>query len=185
MSEIMIARRSGAVIDGDGNRVFIRAGRSVADADHPLVTKYPKAWVPVNVTFRTDGSGTPVAEPDADSFDPLAPVEVTPEDISAAAADVEHANEFRRLAGALRERGALPDRPLTAEEFTDHVLSMTDQAHNLVKALADDQDEVEQQAIDADLDRETVRAWAKSVGMAVADKGRLAGSVYDAYRAAQ
>lgn len=181
MSEIMIARRSGAVIDGDGNRVFIRAGRSVADADHPLVTKYPKAWVPVNVTFRTDGSGTPVVEPDADSFDPLAPAEVTPEDVSAAAADVEHASEFRRLAGILRGLNVLPDRALTAAEVVDHLAAIVDEWQSGGYAANDDRQAVP----NSDLDRETVRAWAKSVGMAVADKGRLAGSVYDAYRAAQ
>lgn len=33
-------------------------------------------------------------------------------------------------------------------------------------------------------DRETVRAWAKAQGLEVADKGRLAASVYEAYQQA-
>ena len=174
MPEIMIARRSGAVIDGDGNRVFIRAGRSIADADHPLVQKYPKAWVPVNVTFRTDGSGAPVAEPDADSYDPAR--EGAQDALYADPEIVEHAEQFRRLAGIARRFNVLPDQPLTAGEVVDHLAAIIDEWQNGGYAQTDPGQE---QA--PEVGREEVRAWAKAAGLGVADKGRLSASVYAAY----
>lgn len=173
--EIMIARRSGAVTDNEGNRIFIKAGRTIADGDHPLVRKYPRAWATVNVSLRTDGSGTPVAAPDADSFDPAR--EGAQDALYVDPELVEHAEQFRRLATALRDLNVLPDRPLTAAEVVEHTVSIVDEWQ---------QRPGEDAVIDVaeTADRETVRAWAREHGLVVADKGRLAVAVYDAYHAA-
>src|ERR1700750_947484 len=98
MSEIVIARRSGAVYDENGERIFIRAGRTVADADHPLVKKYPKAWATVNVSLRTDGR-TETAEVPEGAQDTIY-AEADPQ-------TVELAQQFERLAVALRDLDAL------------------------------------------------------------------------------
>jgi hypothetical protein len=184
MAELVIARRSGAVHDPDGNRIFIRAGRTVAEADHPLVLKYPKAFVPVSVTLRTDPSA-PSANPSPDdNWDP-ARVRFTEDENGVntiyAEADpetVEHADQFRRLAGALRERGALPDHPMTAEEVVDHLVAIVDDCQRPLTAP---------EPVEGDLggdNREVRREWARANGFEVADKGRLPRAVEDAYAAA-
>lgn len=166
--EIMIARRSGAVTDNEGNRIFIKAGRTIADGDHPLVRKYPRAWATVNVSLRTGENleGSLGSEQSGSEQN----LEVSPE-------IVEHAEQFRRLAAALRDLNALPDRPLTATEVVECTVSIVDEWQ---------QRPGEDAVIDVaeTADRETVRAWAREHGLVVADKGRLAVAVYDAYHAA-
>jgi hypothetical protein len=81
------------------------------------------------------------------------------------------------LAVAARGLGALPDQPLTATEFVEHVVAILDEwvaGHG-----AAHEDETNPPA-----DRETIRAWAKEQGIEVADVGRLSKAVEDAYRAA-
>lgn len=171
--EVVIARRTGAVYDDEGERTLIRAGRTLADADHPLVKKYPRAWMPVTVALRTE------PRPDADSYDPA---REGAQDTIYAEADpevVELAEQFRRLAGLARGLNVLPDQPLTAAEVVDHLCAIMDEWQNGGHAQND-----EGQAATPEAGREEVRAWARSAGIAVADKGRLSASVYEAYAAA-
>lgn len=57
MSDLMIARSSGSVTI-DGERFTIRSGRTVADADHEIVKRHPKAWVPVVASYGVDAPAT-------------------------------------------------------------------------------------------------------------------------------
>lgn len=168
--EIVIARRNGVVRGAEGERVAIRAGRTIADADHPIVALYPKVWAPVHVALRTDPGGPRPA----DNWDPA---REGAQDTVYAEADpetVELAEQFRRLASLARGLGALADRPLTAAEVVDQLAAIVDEWQNGGHAQNDDGQAPE-------VGREEVRAWAKQAGIAVADKGRLAASVYAAY----
>lgn len=163
--EIVIARRSGALRGPDGERIVIRQGRTIADSDHPAVLAHPRAWAPVMVTLRTDGSGD---TPDADNWDPAGAVGPDPD-------MVEQAEQFARLAQAARAFDVLPDQPLTASEVVDHLAAILDEwSRRPGEAAADAPTS----------DREVRREWARANGFEVADKGRLPQAVEDAYAAA-
>jgi hypothetical protein len=165
--QIVIARRNGAVRGPDGERIVIRAGRTVADADHPVVAAYPRAWTPVTVALTTPrGEGSDTAPDDQGDVGRAATVDP---DIA------EHADQFRRLATAARGLGVLPDEPLTAPEVVEHVVAILDEW----KAAG--QPNAEADGTVPAVDRETIRAWAKKQNMDVADVGRLPKTVEAAY----
>jgi hypothetical protein len=178
---IVIARRNGVLHGPDGERYPVRSGRTLADADHPVVALYPKVWVPVNITLRTpDGAGTDQPTPDADTWDPAREGAQNTE--GEPSEEMELAAQFRRLATALRDRNALTDGPLTAAEVVDQVMAIIDEWQMPKVGPVDDEPEADPR--DALVGREEVRAWAKLAGLAVADKGRLAKEIYAAYHEA-
>lgn len=166
MSEVVIARRNGVLTGPEGERIAIRAGRTLADADHPVVALYPKVWIPVNVALRTnradDGTESPITQLPAPQNAEGEPSE-----------EGELAAQFRRLAAALRDLDALTDGPLTAAEVVEHTVAIVDEWKQRPGGATEQADERPP--------REVVREWAKSQGLRVGDKGRLADSVYAAY----
>lgn len=178
--EVVVARRNGVVRGPDGERIAIRAGRTIADADHPVVAMYPKAFVPVNVTLRTKPA-------DRDELTQLPPAEGV-EPTGADPETIELAEQFRRLAAALRGLDVLPDQPLTAAEVVEHTVAIVDdwkrpensRVLNDTPMTHDVDDEGDAEPA-LRPPREQVREWAKSQGLQVGEKGRLSDSVYAAY----
>lgn len=64
MAEILMAAESAAVTLDDGIPHMIEAGRTMAHADHPIVTGCPSLWQPLKVHYSTD-EPEPEPEPDA------------------------------------------------------------------------------------------------------------------------
>lgn len=62
MAEILMAAQSAAVTLDDGIPRMIEAGRTMAHADHPIVTGCPSLWQPLRVHYST-------AEPDPTQYD--------------------------------------------------------------------------------------------------------------------
>lgn len=103
MPEMFIARRSGAITNRETGEVYrIRAGRTTAEAGHPAVEMYPRAWVPVTVHLPCAAADTQDAPRD------------------------EVGDAFTRLAAALRGRDVLSDRPLNADEIVDEIMAIVD-----------------------------------------------------------
>ncbi|MGW4876544.1 Lsr2 family DNA-binding protein [Streptomyces sp. NPDC004262] len=67
MAEILMAAQSAAV-SMDGIPHMIEAGRTLAHADHAIVTACPSLWQPLRVHYSTDipeAVGSEAPEPDA------------------------------------------------------------------------------------------------------------------------
>jgi Lsr2 len=66
MAEILMAAESAAITLDDGIPHMIEAGRTLAHADHPIVTGCPSLWQPLRVHYSTARPEAPkAAEPDA------------------------------------------------------------------------------------------------------------------------
>jgi hypothetical protein len=55
MTEIVVARRNGVIREPDGTAHRIHRGKTLAHADHPIVTNVPDAWMPMTVELTTPG----------------------------------------------------------------------------------------------------------------------------------
>jgi hypothetical protein len=69
MAEILMAAESAAVTLDDGIPHMIEAGRTLAHADHPIVTGCPNLWKSLKVHYSTDEpepgpQGQEAAQPD-------------------------------------------------------------------------------------------------------------------------
>lgn len=70
-AEILMAAESAAVTLDDGIPYMIEGGRTLAHADHPIVTGCPNLWKPLQVHYSTDEPVAPET-PQAVQPDPKA-----------------------------------------------------------------------------------------------------------------
>lgn len=61
MTALVIAHRS-QMVNLDGDQVHVKRGRTIAIADHRIVTDNPELWRPLAVDFDTEEGGTPAGE---------------------------------------------------------------------------------------------------------------------------
>jgi len=56
MTEIVVSRRDGIVTAPDGTKHRVNRGKTLADAEHPLVQAYPNDWQPMHVELAVPGA---------------------------------------------------------------------------------------------------------------------------------
>ncbi len=89
MADVMICSQSAQVLV-DGERLeWVRAERTTAHSDHPVVTEYPHLWRPLPINFPSPAFVGECAEGTPEDVSPEveAPAEPSAKDVRAWAAD--------------------------------------------------------------------------------------------------
>ena len=162
MKNLMVARRDGTLRNREtGERYALVRGKTLAHEDHPAVTAYPEAWMPMVVALRTEG-------------EPADPDRVPSVDLDDARAEADgYRKQLAIIAEGLAARGLVDEHTDTSREgwLAETVFGAIDRQ----RAGADDEPEP---------DNATIRQWARENGFTVADRGALPAEVREAYRTA-
>lgn len=109
MTGIVVSKRDGIAKAPDGTQHRVYRGKTLADAQHPVVLAYPGDWLPMEVHLSVPGGETEPAAPAGDA-QVLATLEELRNELAEATELAEDAvQEFERLQRALAANGvALP-----------------------------------------------------------------------------
>lgn len=184
MTMIFVAKNSGVLRAPSGEQHRLVAGKTLADGRHEAVTGSPESWLPMVVDLAVDAPGEVPAEADG-LHEQIEELEAERDRLVQTLSTIADGLDVRGLASDVNrdEQGwlvtavfAALDEPVTYEQARAVIEGVESEPTPVVIAGLADPETPEGRA--------SIRDWAWSNGIDVAERGALPKSVIERYRAA-